>query len=244
MKRGADSIDPGSLPPGMDCYFGYPDGRWPDYLAIAARESVPVFGLSVFGNPALGQGTDSEPGDASIAQAVIATRGELARGVDRPIKYCPASWSDQMVAAHTAAGIGRGEYRLLSAHYGWPGQLPGLPVGAHICGPATCGYPLADGTQWIDHGGWDESLLDDTFLEAAPHPGPPSPPILEEDDMPYVLRQKQSPNRCYFVDSPICEYIGDLPDLADLGLDGVKTVNVETALFDSLVAAYQKAAAA
>ena len=176
MARMADSVTPADLPAGMDAYMGYVDGRWPDFAAIAAREQVPVYGLTVFGNPALGQGTDSEPGDASIAQTVTATKGELARGVDRPIVYCPESWAEQMVTAHTAGGILRASYRLLTAHYALKNGQPW----AHICGPATCGCPVeADGTQWVDHGPWDESLLDDTFIIAASHPGPAPTPTEE-----------------------------------------------------------------
>lgn len=170
-KRMADSVTPANLPAGFDAYLGYVDGAYANLAAIKARfPGVPVYGLSVVANPNLGpgdDGSDSEPGDSTIAEAVADTKAQLAAGVDRPIKYCPASWGQTMVDAHDSAEITRDRYRLLLAHYGWPGG----PNGEHICGPATCGYVQADGTQWIDHGPWDESLLDDTFITAAPHPG-------------------------------------------------------------------------
>ena len=116
--RMADSIDPSQLPDGMDAYLGYVDGKWPSYVAIAKRfGDKPVFGLTVFGTASIGRGVNVEPGDASIAQAVAATVGELARGVDRPIRYCSESQAAAMVAAHTAAGFPRSLYRLLTAHY-------------------------------------------------------------------------------------------------------------------------------
>jgi hypothetical protein len=173
----ADSITPANLtnlPFEADAFLGYVDGRWPDYAAIAAAHgNKPCYGLTVFGNPGAGDGTDSEPGNVSIAGCVTSTKGELARGVDRPIVYCPASWAAQMVAAHTAAGIDRAKYRLLTAHYGGP-TATGAPIaGMHICGPATCGYgPGSDGTQWQSLNTYDRSILAPDFLAANPHPGP------------------------------------------------------------------------
>ena len=172
----ADAIDPQNLPSGMDAYLGYVDGRWPDYAAIAQREGgVPCYGLTVFGSPSTGDGTDSEPGNADISQTVLATKGELARGIDRPIVYCPASWASDMVTAHTQAGIPRQTYRLLTAHYGWANTIPGLEPSEHICGPTTCGYgPGSNGTQWKNDiaPGYDLSILDAGFINAIPHPGP------------------------------------------------------------------------
>lgn len=164
--RMADSVNPAGLPPGMDAYLGYVNGHWPDYAAIAqAHGDVPVYGLTVFPG-AWGDGDDAEPGNMSVAQAVADTKLELVRGVSRPIKYCPLSWAQAMVASHYQAGISRTSYRLLTAHYG---------AGQHICTPA-CGYGFtgyADGTQWIDHNDvWDESLLRVDFLLDASHPGP------------------------------------------------------------------------
>jgi hypothetical protein len=199
MSRGADAIIPANLPAGFDCYFGYVDGSWPDWLAIVDRfPGVPVFGLVVAGDPWDGDGTDTEPGALTIAQGVIDTGAELARGVDRPIVYCPASWSAKVIEAHTAAGIARPRYRLGSAHWTKP----------HICGPLSCGLPPADATQWVDHGGWDEWLLYPSFLTAAPHPGPsafrivapaaPAPlpevtvnayPALEDPPMPGIIAE-------------------------------------------------------
>jgi hypothetical protein len=173
----ADSITAANLnnlPFVPDCYLGYVDGRWPNYVQIAAQHgNKPVYGLDVFGN-ATGDGTDSEPGNASIAATVACTKADLARGVDRPIVYCPASWATAMVNAHTGAGIARSKYRLVTAHYGGP-TAPGAPIqGMHICGP-FCGYgPGADGTQWQSLNAYDRSILAPNFISAASHPGTPS----------------------------------------------------------------------
>lgn len=174
MKTGYDSINPLGLPAGGDFYLGYVDGRWPDYAEIARLHgNVPVYGLTVFASATQGQGTDVESGNASIDSATVATQAELDRGVDRPIVYCPASWVDEVVASHTAAGIDRARYRLVSAHYG---------LGLHICGPDTCRQPgcstKPDGTQWTSLTDYDITVTEDSFLAATPYPGP------TEDNVP------------------------------------------------------------
>lgn len=179
----ADSINPSSLlnlPFTPDAYLGYTDGRWPDYQQIAAQHpGKPVYGLTVLGNGQAGQGDDAEPGNITVAQAVNDTVAELARGVDRPIKYCPQSWAWQMVVAHSQRGIQRYRYRLLTAHYQGP-TMPGATITSmHICG-AICGCPVeADGTQWASYPTYDRSLLKPDFITATPHPGPPP----QEDEM-------------------------------------------------------------
>ncbi len=176
----ADSITPGnllSLPFQPDALLGYVDGRWPDYLSIAAQHpGASCFGLTVFGSLSVGDGVDCEWGDASPWQAAQAVKAELARGVDRPILYCPMSWAAQCAAACNALGIDRSLYRLLTAHYGGF-TMPGGQPGEHICGPNTCKCPVqADGTQWNSYPAYDISLLNRTFLVANPYPGPPPGP--------------------------------------------------------------------
>lgn len=176
---GVDSINPRALlglPFHVDFTFGYDDGSWPDAQQVAAELNVPCIRINVFDDNVPGDGSDSEPGDTSIAQAVDLTRKELAAGVWRPVKYCPASWGAQMVAAHSAAGVGRSEYRLVLAHYG---------VGEHVCSPASCGYVQADATQWAadvqgPNGLYDLTLAVATFL---PSSTPPPIPHVEENDM-------------------------------------------------------------
>lgn len=159
----ADSINPGAVAAlEVDGFFGYPDGQWADAPAIKAEHpNKPVESLTVvLAN--LGDGADFERGDLTPAQAPAFVRMRLAAGVHRPIAY--GSIADFMPAViNELAGAGfkwPGDYRRLSAHYGWPGRLPGLELGQHICGPYTCGSPVqCDGTQWIDRGPYDESLL-------------------------------------------------------------------------------------
>lgn len=170
--RMADSIYPQNLPVGMDAYAGYDNGRWADFPAIAAAHpGAHLLDFSVFLTD-LGTGGDDETGDMTDAQMVGWLRERLAAGVWRPVGYKSVSGIPALAAAWAAAGIPRRKYRLLAAHYG---------AGQHICGPATCGCPVqCDGAQWIDHGGWDESLLAvDFFAPAEPHATAPIPPASE-----------------------------------------------------------------
>jgi hypothetical protein len=185
VLRMADSVSPAallSLPYGIDAFAGYGDGLYADYSQIAAQHpNAYLLDLTVFAVP-VGEGGDYEPGDMDPAQAVGEVRAQQATGVTRPVVYASIDgYMPQIIANLTAAGIPwPSGYRRLSAHYGWPGQLPGLEVGQHICGPWTCGAPfVCDGTQWIDHGTWDESLLFDSFFGITPpqpNPTPPMPP--------------------------------------------------------------------
>lgn len=182
-----DSITPSNLPGGGDAYLGYPDGRWPDYLAIAAAHgNVPVFALSVFGTVGVGGGVDYEPGDASLLQAAEYISAERAY-VSRPLGYCDWEHAPGLVAAVTEQGVPRNQWRLLVAHWG---------AGAHICGPTTCKLAVqADGTQWLNAPGYDQSEVSADFLHANPHPGPTAPPapiVVVPKEIEMVVLQSHS----------------------------------------------------
>lgn len=189
--RALDSITPANLPAGADVYLAYANGFWPTAAAVRAkfpRARVLVLAVSA-GHPDA-DGCDCEKGDLTVAQVPADVRMRLGRGVWRPVVYCPASWTADVIATLARAGIGRGQVRLLSAHYG---------RGKHICGPAVCGYPAADGTQWRDNApGAHGSLIDESVLGAgfftrqAPVVAPPAPapaPAPEDDDdmQPFIL---------------------------------------------------------
>jgi hypothetical protein len=166
----ADSINPADLPPGMDAYAGYDNGKWPDYQAIAkAHPGAHLLDFTVF-MANTGTGGDFELGDMPASDAVPYAQERLAARIWRPVEYASIGGEMiQIVANLHAAGIALSSVRLLSAHYG---------AGQHICGPTTCRLGAAattqmDGTQWIDHGPWDESLLLDSFFPTAPVFSPP-----------------------------------------------------------------------
>lgn len=164
----ADSVDPRTLPSGMDGYMAYINGLYEDYATTRRLfPGKPVWGLSVNGWPA-GQGVDSEWGDASPAVAAQCTKTQLLLGVDRPVVYCPLEWMSETLAAHDALGVNRTDYRLIVAHWDGP-TMPGAPrVGMHICTPASCGswgaVHIPDGTQWYSGPAYDLSLVFSSFL--------------------------------------------------------------------------------
>jgi hypothetical protein len=165
--RMADAVDPSQLPLGMDAYAGYDNGRWPDYWAIAAAHPGAHLLEITATSPSAGQAGDFEAGDLTAAEAPEFVGTRLAAGIWRPACYGSiGNCLPDVVQALTSSGPPPTSFRLWSAHYGWAGQLPGFEPGQHICGPQTCGSPIqCDGTQWIDHGGWDESLLAADFFQ-------------------------------------------------------------------------------
>jgi hypothetical protein len=218
-----DAVNPAALPSGLGAYAGYDDGHWPDYLAIkGAHPFVPVVEITVWLS---NQGVclDIENGDAVPAQGPGYVLARAQAGIWRPILYGSRSILPAIMGACSNAGIGRDRYRIWSAHYG---------QGQHICGPGTCGSSVqADGTQWIDHGSWDESILPDWFFGAPP----PSPiqyppassgvpyPIPGGDGMnvPIVFGATGDDGTAY-VDIPIpggtTKCIGASVDVADPGV--------------------------
>lgn len=103
---------------------------------------------------------DIEPGDATIADAPAWYRRQRdLRPKHKPGFYISASDADALVDHLKDHGIGRGEYRLWTAHW----------TNKHICGPDSCGAvrsTRADATQWTTHGETvDESLCRPSFWE-------------------------------------------------------------------------------
>jgi hypothetical protein len=149
-----DSISASSFPAGgFDATAGYlPGSGWPSSAAIRKRfpdkPHLTITTKAAYAAMCL----DVEPRAATPAQAP----GWFDRADTGPVVYYMASWGAQVRAA-----MGSRDYIRWSAHY------TGHP---HICGPGQCGYPQADGTQWIDHGpggeNVDQSLINERFWKA------------------------------------------------------------------------------
>jgi hypothetical protein len=158
-----DSVTVANLPPGADAYAGYTSGLFPTFPEVkrlAAELGVHLLSIAIdVAHDA--DCLDVEPLDATNAQAPAWVKRQMKRGEPRPCVYTSASNSAALIRTLENAGIARSQFRLWSAHYG---------AGKHICGPGTCGFPAADGTQWTDkargnHGSEiDESLLKDSFF--------------------------------------------------------------------------------
>lgn len=159
MRRCADSIDATQLPPGFDLYAGYVDGRWPSWGAICARfPEKPVISITVY---ATGRAfcLDVEQGDATPQQAPGWVSRMRGLGELEPMVYCSlAAWTEVRNAFYQQ-GVAEPQY--------WIAAYPGN-------GPAL--YPESVGHQWIDRGGYDESVMAD-FI-----PGLDTSPAREEID--------------------------------------------------------------
>lgn len=109
---------------------------------------------------------DREPGDAPASAVPGWYRDHADHSHGLPWVYASASAVEEIIQVMTAAGISRSSYYIWSAHY---------THRAHICGPGTCGFPQADGTQWddtVDGRSCDISLLSANMFEAPPRPHP------------------------------------------------------------------------
>lgn len=138
-----DSTTAGNIPSWVDVEAGYVDGKYQSYYGLDPRKkrvSITTNGIK----PAdIG---DIEKYDLSIT--------------DAPRILGKGSWGLYISVSRVRTllqVVPRASFKLLTAHYG---------AGEHICNPSCYrGMPTwADGTQWIDHGSWDQSLLLDTFF--------------------------------------------------------------------------------
>jgi hypothetical protein len=145
-----DGITASAVPQGT-YVAGYYNGAFANLPAMRAGHPGATV-VSVTPDGARGaQFIDVEPGDTVIA-AIPAFLKAGGTGF-----YTSASQLAAAIAACAAAGIARSSYSAWSAH--WTGQ--------HICAPASCGYPQADGTQFASNASYDTSLIAAaTFLRA------------------------------------------------------------------------------
>lgn len=155
-----DSTSVAAEPDGALAYAGYFNGTYENLAELRARFPNATI-VSITPDGAHGaMYIDVEPYDAVPADvpAFIKAGGSGF--------YCSASSVQACIDACSAAGIPRDSYRIWSAHW----------IGQHICGPASCGYPAADGTQYLSTAGWDESAVaSPQFFEL---PEPPPPPVV------------------------------------------------------------------
>ena len=173
--RMADSINTVALPEGMDAYAGYVNGAWPTYPQIVERFPKALH-LSIAVNAtARADCLDVERGDATPGDIPGWMAGWQPGNTRLPVLYCSAAAAGDVIDAARAT---RGSYLLWTAHY------TGVE---HICGPGTCGFPQADGTQWLNTPGYDQSLLSAAFYPPPvvpdPPPAPPAPQPVEDPDM-------------------------------------------------------------
>lgn len=141
-----DSIRPSLMPKGAPAYAGYADGTYADMSTVEALFPGATYVSIAIAPTTRAMYIDIEPGNytASAVPGFIKAGGmgfyaSPGAGSGYSVQDC--------LDACSAAGIARP--KVWSAHW----------IGRHICGPATCGYPQADGTQYVATLAWDESVV-------------------------------------------------------------------------------------
>lgn len=194
-----------NLPPGLDAYAGYVNksGIGITYPAVVARfPDAQHLSITTNGSPAMCADVES---------------GAMINWLGYRYGYCSVSNVNALIAKY-----GRPK-RLWTAHYNGT---------AHICSPKC--WPglvtVADGTQWVDHGGWDESLLEPDFFGIIP-----TPPA-QEDDMQLISTSKNGAGTTYVIAADLSHKQGipTATDVSALQATGFYTV---VKLDDQLIAA-------
>jgi hypothetical protein len=161
-------VNPGALPGDADLYAGYDDGSYDDAAAIAAKEGGKiVFRITVRSSDNEGDVLDVEKGDATPADAPGWVQRRRQAGHPNPGAYCSLSAWPAVRQAFTDAKVVEPWY--------WVAAYPGN--GANL-------YPGAAAHQYVDHGGYDESVFVDYIpgIDPPPHPSDPPPGPIEIGD--------------------------------------------------------------
>lgn len=165
-----DDANANLYPTGAYAYAGYIDGYVTYPWLQANRAGAHLLSITVRNNNAA-RCIDVEPGASSqsaIPGFLNAHKGDKLK----PVLYLMAGQAGGICNWLGGLGHARSSYVLWTAHVG---------QGEHFCGPGTCGLgPGSNGTQWT----WtamgrslDQSIIDNSFFEAAPKP--PSPKAVE-----------------------------------------------------------------
>lgn len=176
---GADTLRDslGTLPAGLDVYASYVDnfGGFPELLGMRDRLNPHgiYFSYTIFGNKA--NFADVESGamhPTSVPSWLVDGRGTPLPGTRVPGVYTSSGVADDLFSAVGLGGLPHGElpksFIYQSAHYG---------AGPHICGPGTCGFRQAHGTQWADAGPGGQNYDRALWLPGVLRPvGPPPDP--------------------------------------------------------------------
>lgn len=158
-RRMADSVTVADLPVGMDLYAAYANGLYANLAQVKARfPGKTVISISITAGANVGDCLDVETGDALPSQAPAWIQMRRAAGHRGPLVYCSEAAWPAVKNAFIADRIPQPGYWVA----GYPGaEGDAIPQGAI-------------GHQWIDHGGWDESVMVD-YLPGIDNQNPETP---------------------------------------------------------------------
>lgn len=149
----ADSVTVSSLPDGFDLYAGYNDGRYKNVDQVKARfPTKTVLSIAVFPTDDVGDVLDVETGDATPEEAPAWIVRRRLDGHKGPLVYCSLALWATVGAQFDAQKVEQPGYWLAA----YPGPGPQLIQG--------------NGHQWIDRGGYDESVMPDYLPGIDPPP--------------------------------------------------------------------------
>lgn len=156
-----DSVTLTEIPATAEAVAGYVNGRWPTYPQLAAKWPHAKRVSIAVTTEADADVLDIETGDASPAQAPAWVRRQIMRGVKKPAVYASVSQMPTVLSVLRAAGIGRSQVRVWTAHYT---HVPHRCTSACYRGFNT----TADATQYTNVAlskNLDASLVTDGFLD-------------------------------------------------------------------------------
>jgi len=232
--RMPDSERVADLPAGYPAYLGYADGDVPTAAELAARfPAARLVILTVTGRTLQADGCDVEPGNLTAAAGAnwCVMRLTASHGT-RPVIYAsvigePGYGMGDVLAELKRHNISRDEVRLLSAHYD-------KALGAHICGPATCGLigtPM-DGTQFTDEWRTETGAVIDMSVLSADFFGALVPVQTETERIVQelgIVRQGDIGAAVKTVQS-LCNARTPVPELSIDGMFGPRTLATVKAL--------------
>lgn len=189
VRKMGDAIYVSNLPPDLDLYAGYDDGRWPDADAIAAQfHGKEVLRITVNPMDNFGIIGDGPPDNGSWPQWVKWVKMRRAANFDPSLNTDEAMWQagkDAFAAANEPE-----PHWWIAKYLNSPPDLNNLP-------PIP---PGAVALQCYDYGTYDLSVVADYWPGVDPAPKPPvTPPAPPEDTMRQQIVYDSANQQQHFV---------------------------------------------
>ena len=173
-RRMYDAVTVPDIPAGATLVAGYADGSYANVPQLRSRFPHAEVATIAVAHTTRAMVADIERGDMTPATAVLWARdtmGDVPNG--ELTLYANTSTWPSVVAEFKAAGESLPQW--FAAQYD----------GVAVLGPGQIAK------QYVDTGGYDESVVADYWPGVDPAPTPPSPPTPSEDDMPLTLADAQ-----------------------------------------------------
>lgn len=164
-----DSTDIDAMPSNGDIYAGYIDGLYQTFHLLAAKFPGKIYiPITVFGAPNV-KVVDCESGDLTPAQAAAWAKKEITAN-RRPTIYCSSDTHTQVVTELLGLGLA-----FVTDVDWWEAHYDGVAVLS----------PGSIAKQYQSTTDLDTSIVDPSWLGAAPTP--PAPPPVPEKEMSMIL---------------------------------------------------------